>query len=489
LALGATHPRGCAPTPGLTGVAVAASIAGVGGPEDLRLGDLPPLPVRRVPVPDPDRLRSLLPPSLGGKIAALLLVLCAFGFLGFQLFASLDQEPFHGDESWWLFYGRFFRHAIHLDFANPEWTEEYGIDQPSLGKLTLGFAEWIAGKLDDLPRGRWDFIATPEWNEATGRLPRPDVLYVGRATSALFALLAAAAAFRIASRISGLFAGALTVGLLAANALFVRCGRRAMPDMEFLFFVLLGADFILRFVRRLNAEEWGKAAWMALGVAVCGFAATATKLNGAIVFAVFAAAGAYVFVHGLFSGSLEWPKSALALLSPVAAPAIGFFLFALVNPPVLESPIEGSRRMVSWRLQTASSQSLVDPSRVSDTGPPSLGDKAAMVWKRTLQGARSEGNFTTLGRADVFSFDFILFVVGLVALGASELVSWVSEKLPTARGVAVIFIAASLTATAYWLPVDWDRYYLLAIPAIALGCAFAPGELLRVSARLPRPVA
>jgi dolichyl-phosphate-mannose-protein mannosyltransferase len=460
----------------------------MGGADEIRLGDLPPIETRIAPPESPDRLRGFFPKTIGGRVVAAVAILLVFGFLATRLFSDIDSEPFHGDESWWLHYAR----AIRFDTDAPEWSGEGAVDQPSVGKLLFGASLWLAGVLDESPSDRWDFRESSAWNVEHGRMPGPEALHVGRQTSALFALLAALAAFSIACRISGISAGALAVLLLALNPLFLRCGRRAMPDTMVLFFVLVGADLVVRFVRRLNAEEYGRAVGIGGAIAVVGFLATATKLNGAFVFFLFAAAGLYVVLQGVFGGYTERPRVLLALLAPPASAIAGFLLFALANPVVLAHPVSGSWNMLSWRLQVAHQQATTDPDKIGESGEASLGQRWSRVWNRALAGEKSPENHVTLGRWDVFPLDFMVFVFGLIALVASEAISWAVERLPTGRGVVVLFVIATFLATLYWLRVDsprFDRYYLFLVPAIAIASAFLPGEIVRVSARLPRPAA
>ncbi|MBI3844362.1 MAG: phospholipid carrier-dependent glycosyltransferase [Planctomycetes bacterium] len=460
--------------------------------DELRLGELPAISARVAPPESPDRLLGLFPKTAVGRVIAVVAILIVFGFLGVRLFTNIDSEAFHGDESWWLYYSRFFAHAVRFDFSNPEWTSDAAVDQPTVGKFVFGLSLGLGGVLAQAPTERWDFKKSAEWNVADGRMPNHDVLRAGRETSAIFALLAAAAVFTIACRISGIPAGLVAVLLLACNPLFLRCGRRAMPDTMLLFFVLVGVDLIVRFVRRLNAEEYARAAWLAAGVAVVGALATGTKLNGAIVFFLFIAAGLYVIVQGFFGHYVDRPRILLSVFAPPASVIAGFLLFALMNPIVLLHPIDGSWKMLSWRLQVAHAQATTDPDHIGEAGEPTIGERVSRVWTRTLYGERKPENHVTIGRWDIFPLDFMVFVFGMIALLASEAISWAVERLPSGRGVVILFIMATFLATLYWLRVDsprFDRYYLFVIPSIAIASAFFPGEIIRLSARLPRPAA
>ncbi len=448
-----------------------------------------PAESRPADAPRSDSLDSTLPRKRAGRVVAAVLIAGVFVLLGARLFVDLDRETFHGDESWWLFYARSFRQALHLDFASRDWSGDLAIDQPSLGKVVFGLPLWVAGKLDEIPEQPWDFSSSPEWNQATGRMPKPDVLYVGRLTSAALALLAAGVVFAIACRISGFAAGVIAVLLLALNPLFVRCGRRAMPDTALLFFVLLGVDLAIRFVRRLNSRNWRRAALLAFGVWAAGFAATGTKLNGAVLFAIFAAAGLYVLAHSLAVRRLERPRLVLALLGPAGATAFGAVLFAVSNPVVLTSPVAGARRMFEHRALVSHMQASLDPDLAEQGGEVPLGDRWQRLVTRTLIGPASEGNFPTLGRVGVIPLDLIAFLLGLIAIVVSEGISWRVDGLPSGRGVALLAFAALFATSLLAVGLDWDRYYLPALPAIALASAFLPGEVARIAARLPRPAA
>src|SRR5262249_32461465 len=178
-------------------------------------------------------------------------------------------------------------------------------------------------------------------------------------------------------------------------------------------------------------------------------------------------------------GYSERPRVLLAVGAPLASALAGFLLFALANPIVLSHPASGTWQMLSWRLQVAHEQATTDPDKIAESGDPSIGQRWARVWDRALAGERRPENPVTLGRWDVFPIDFMVFVFGLIALAASEAISWAVERLPTGRGVVFVFVVASFLATLYWLRVDsprFDRYYLFLVPAIAIASAFLPGE-------------
>lgn len=432
-------------------------------------------------------MREALPESRGKRWIAVALVVVAFGWLGFTLLDGLDVTPVHGDESWWLYYTRYFRDVVRGDFSNPEWTTGLAVDQPHLAKFVFGAALWVTGKLDAIPEHPWEYSITREANEAMGNVPRADVLRVGRLTSVAFALLAAAASFVIACRLSGLPGGLLVVLFLSFNNLFVRCGRRAMPDMMFVCFVLIGVDLAIRFVQRVRADEWRRAAWLAAGVGVAGFAATATKLNGAVVFLVFAAAALYAGTHRAVTRGFDRRVLVVALGSPIAAAALGFVLFALIHPLVLRSPIDGSRQMLEWRLSVIDRQRAEYPARFLENGEPTIAARIDMLETRTLAGRRSARNFTTFGAAGPIAIDLVLFIVGLGALLALEVFAWIRGRAPTAMGVLLAFTAIAFACTLVWIGVDWDRYYLLVIPPIALVSTFLPGEIVRLATRLTKP--
>jgi dolichyl-phosphate-mannose-protein mannosyltransferase len=432
-------------------------------------------------------LRSVFPETGAKRAAAIALVLLAFGWLALALFRDLDATPVHGDESWWMYFTRSFRHVVELDFSNPEWTDDLANDQPNLAKFVFGFSLWVTGKLDAVPQHPWEYSVDRAANAALGTVPRADVLRVGRYVGAAFALAAAAAAFAIACRLGGLPSGILVVAWLAANGIFVRCGRRAMPDSMFVFFVLLSVDLSIRFVERVRREEWRRAAWLVAAIGVAGFAATATKLNGAIAFVVFAAAALWAGLHRAIVRGRDRRAVAVALGAPAAAAALGFVLFALIHPLVLRNPVQGTLDMLRWRLRVIDEQRVDYPAKFLQGGEPTLGARLDLLQVRVLAGPRQTSNATTLGTIGPISLDFLFFLIGAASLGVAEALGWIRGRAPTPAATVLALVVLALAATLVWIGVDWDRYYLLAIPPVAIASAYLPGLGLRRLFRLPAP--
>lgn len=220
----------------------------------------------------------------------------------------LTDGHFHGDESFWLYYGRvYFDLAAHGDFDDPAWTEPehpWKARNPTVGKLLLGAA--VSPGLPPAPgvgeaRATAQLGFNPEgmdfrWGASNpGRVPAPRLLARGRLVSLASCLVAALALFFLAARVGGAFAGWAAAALFLAHPITVWCATLALPDALLAAFTLLATLATVRL-----ADEARPRLGAALAAGLAWGLALSTKLSALAPF------GGALLVAALQSTRPSW---------------------------------------------------------------------------------------------------------------------------------------------------------------------------------------
>lgn len=247
----------------------------------------------------------------------------------------------------------------------------------------------------------------------------------------------------------GWLAGAASFALWFATPLVQSTSNYIRTDYFMLPFCLAGLWVTLRWPRPSLA--WG----VALGVA-CGLS-VASKLNGGLL----CVAAAVWCALAVLRERAQLRSAALAL--GVAA-ALSIALFIALNPLLWSGPIDGVRDILArWDSLMAFFQ---------DEHAPRTGVAVARTLPERLAlfaSSLPKWNFA-LG-----AFSGVLALVGL---------GWLALRSVRGDAQAQVLLAFALlfvAGTILWLPLDWERFYLTATPALVLLQA-APLAFVR-----PRP--
>jgi hypothetical protein len=76
------------------------------------------------------------------------------------------------------------------------------------------------------------------------------------------------------------------------------------------------------------------------------------------------------------------------------------------------------------------------------------------------------GKYATIGRWLLIPVDLVLAGLGVLVLGAHVLRRYLSARQIDPAAVVVLWCILAFLSTWYWLPMDWDRYYLLPVTAV-----------------------
>ena len=254
--------------------------------------------------------------------------------------------------------------------------------------------------------------------------------------SALCATLLCFCARALVGGRAGAIGGAAAIACWFASPLVQSTGSYLRTDMFMLPFCLAGLLITLRHARA--ALRWG----LLLGLC-CGLAVS-SKLNGGLL----CVATALWALLAILREPAQWKR---ALVSLFVAAALTLALFYALNPRLWGEPLEGVRDILArWDKLMAYFQDELAPHThvaVARTLPERL-----TLFVRTFGGNSFLAGYVGLGFA-------------VLGLGWTTLRAWGGCR--HARTL-LVFVAVFVTGTILWLPLDWERFYLTATPAIVL---------------------
>jgi 4-amino-4-deoxy-L-arabinose transferase-like glycosyltransferase len=343
----------------------------------------------------------------------------------------------------------------------------------SLHRYAIGLLRSLAGlDPESLPRAPgWDWSKDYGENEAAGHVPRPEVLFVGRAASVLLLAATVVPAWLLGRLVAGTAGAWLFTGLLMLNPLVLLNGRRAMQEGALLFFGLLTILAAFHLARQLAAGRGGRILWVAFGLAA---GLTLASKHSGLIFV--AGGGAVIVTAALFAPPQTSRLRTGGLLALALAGAAA--LFVLLSPALWDKPWQ--RVADAARVRTELVQ------RIDDGAHTSAGQRTwrivTMPFMEPLQHfemadwARTPGLGAAIARYDHSRLAghpiggvagwlaTFLAVLGLVVSVAG---GWSSSPETTLRRGAAAWWAVS-AVLLLGNPLAWQRYYLPLVPPAAL---------------------
>lgn len=429
-------------------------------------------------------------------------VLIPFALVLFIIYviAGMAIAPFHGDEATQIYMSRDYAYLFierdldRVRYQDPPLssTEQHlRLLNGTVNKLLIGAAWHAAGfTVDDLNE-QWDWGAGPEHNLASGHAPTPELLRVARLPSTLLL----AASIPLIYMLGALFdqrAGLLAAAYCALNPALLLNGRRAMMEGSLVFFSLLTVLAGVWLLRMRGGRLWG--ASLLLGAAA-GLALASKHSAIFAVLPVFAVAGLVGLAQSAAPATRRVGIRRIAAL--MAAGLLALLIFYALNPAWWGDPLLRARQVLDLRADLLAGQTQ------AFGGYAGLGDQLegffrqawivvpqyyeAPGWEEFL-GEQIDTYENALWRGISFggSEAGALVLIALSAWGAWRLVR--SLTPPGLRLLIGGWAAIALLTTALLTPLEWQRYYLLAYPAIGLLAAVGFVELLdaaRFRARRP----
>ena len=106
------------------------------------------------------------------------------------LFSMAVSNPFHSDESIFIYTSAFFEYSLNLDLSQPHWDVSFfTLCAPMLPRYFIAAGRLIAGyEVEDLNQP-YDVGISREENIVQGRVPEPQLLFASRTPMVVFTLL------------------------------------------------------------------------------------------------------------------------------------------------------------------------------------------------------------------------------------------------------------------------------------------------------------
>jgi len=433
--------------------------------------------------------------KLSRVFTPLLLALCVI-----YVFGGMAIVPLHGDEATQIYMSRDYAYLFiegdldRVRYQDPPLssTEQHlRLLNGTVNKLLIGVAWHAAGfTVDDLNE-QWDWGAGPEHNQANGHAPAPELLSVARLPSTLLL----AASIPLIYMLGALFdrrAGLLAAAYYTLNPALLLNGRRAMMEGSLAFFSLLTVLVGVWLLRARGGRLW--AASLLLGAAA-GLALASKHSAIFVVLPVFAVASVIGLAQSAAPATRRVGIKRVGAL--MMAGLLALLVFYALNPAWWGDPLVRARQVLDLRADLLAGQAqafggyanlreqlegffrqawVVAPQYYEAPGWREFLGESIDVYENTFWRGLSLGGFEAGALA----------LIALSAWGVWRLAH--KLRLPDPRLLIGAWAAVALLTTALLTPLEWQRYYLPAYPAIGLLAAVGLVELLdaaRSTARRP----
>jgi hypothetical protein len=413
-------------------------------------------------------------------MAALVVFVFAISF--WQNYDAIDKSPFHPDESRWINRAYYFKELLHP--TSDVWEDRYLTrGQPPMGSILTGLGLFLQGRTLD-QTGPWDFHYGSEsninWNVVKGNMPAAGDLMAARRTSAVVGALTCVTLFLIVTLLTNWIGGLIGALFLSYHPLQIYLASIAVSDA---IFTMLVAMSVLAAVMLARKPTWLRAAVLAV---TFGLGAS-TKLSPVFV-AAGMAAGGVVFVIGdrlaglpvigriwrFFSRESESYNRRLGWML-ILLPVIAGTFFVVSYPYLWPDPIGRTQILLDFRQNEMENQARIWPSTAVDSRIEAL--------DRTWQNL--EDRYSTTSKLfdklgswvdrdwSGMGFDVPLGIAGLILFGLLAL----RKGLASPAMLALAVLAGQSAVILANMRVDFNRYYLPLVFAVAIGVGMLAGEL------------
>ena len=406
------------------------------------------------------------------------------------ILAGKSATPFHGDESTLIYMSRDYAYQFlqgdleQVIYHNPPISpaeQELRLLNGTVSKYLYGLAWHLGGfTVDDLNE-QWDWGGDWNYNQSTGHAPSDALLQISRIPSALMLAVGAVIIFVLGNKLGGRPVAYLTSLYFALNPTLLLNGRRAMMEGSTIAFSLLA---VLAGVWLLEKRRW----WTALLLGVAAGAALASKHSAAFTLAaVFGACALYPFIAWIverFRRRIS-PFSAVLrvylLLGIAGLVALGVF-YAL-NPAWWGDPITRVGEVLDMRTRLLTAQTA-DFGGYTDLTDALAGffqqvfinqplyyevpAWSAYIAEPIARYEASPWHGVSLGGSIIGAgLLMALTLIGLYGVARAQSASG------AVRWLIGLWALAMLVSTALFTPLEWQRYYIPAYPAVGLLASFA----------------
>ena len=403
------------------------------------------------------------------------------------ILAGTALAPFHGDESTTIWMSRDYGFIFldgELDRVRYQESPVSATEQHmrlitgSLTKYLIGFSWHLNGYTTAQINEQWDWGADWHYNQTTGHAPDDRLLMLGRWPSALMLAAGVVVLFGIGWMLGGRGVAYVACLYYALNPALLLNGRRAMFEGGLVLFSLLTVLVAIWLLRR---RSWRAA--IALGLC-SGLALAAKHPAGFTLVAVFGAGMVY-----------SWQEADRWRLvgKLVVAATLALLVFCALHPQWWGNPLGRARQVLDARTGILEGQ--VAAFGGYDGPPDQIAGAARQLlivrpqyyeapdWAVYIADQIERYESSPLRGVSVgSSVPGALMAATLIGLGGWALLRGQGGDR-AARWIVGVWSLVMVLTTVLLTPLEWQRYYLMAYPA--LGLLLGVG-VIRVAGRLYR---
>lgn len=421
------------------------------------------------------------------------------GVLTLYMLAGTALVPFHGDESTQIYMSRdyayqFIEHnlskILYSDTPTNPTEQELRLLNGTINKYLIGLAWHVRGFTPSNINEQWDWGGDWNYNQQNGHAPSDDLLLTARWPSSILMAAGVAVIFLLGQALGGRWAAYVASLYYGLNPTLLINGRRAMMEGSFTFFSLLT---LLAACWLLLRPSWRSA----VGLGLAAGLALASKHTAVFTVAtVFIICGIYIAARTIRTWRSVPVHVVLRLL---LAASIALATFYIINPAWWGDPIGRAQTVLELR------QNLLDIQVNIFGGYDNFLDKTAGFLRQTLINApqyyevegwdgfigdqiawyeASAWRGVSVGGSVLGAI--ILFVIMAVGIWALLRFKRIRAAVRTLIGIWALVMALT---TLVLTPLEWQRYYLPAYPAVGLVAGLGVSRMVSILSSKNRPVA
>lgn len=402
-----------------------------------------------------------------------LLTLAIIGIVSlWRLWPAVDSTPFHRDEARWIGNStllREWRHPLSSRWQDEGYRNRYGtIDesnrrrsQPPLAMYVFGFGLLAQGK--SLPStGYWIMTEDTEWNVDHGNMPTDAQLRAARRTNVVIALITVITIYFIARQLAGEIAGIAAAFSYALHPLVLSTATRAWSDPLLVLWLVLAVAAAMRYG---NAPSIPRATLVGV---LLGLGA-ATKLSPLLLAVFVGSFGLILTLWALLRLRSIASKHFTFGIGMLCIPVAALLTFLAVYPYLWTAPISHTRRMFDFRSLSFDLQAEVSPQARVDGLPDAMRRIGMQLSDRySVGGLASDVLHQHTGvqfAPSLADLDLTLAIAGWLLLVSMLF----ARRFPPARALPLSMLAIQACLIAGAFRLDYSRYLLPMVPAVAIG--------------------
>ena len=374
------------------------------------------------------------------------------------LFSMAVSNPFHSDESIFIYTSSFFEHSLNLDLSQPYWDVSFfTLCAPMLPRYFIAAGRLIAGYGVENLNQPYDVGLSREENITEGRVPDPKLLFASRTPMVVFTIFSLMFFYLLLKNSYHWLAGLSFLGLIITNKLIPAQMLRAMSEAPLMGFFILSA-ILFYFAQKhwlayaANPTDKNKLKKSYLFIILCGVAvglAASSKINAFLIgFAVF-----ILMVYLLFFAESKLAKQEkikqfirLGLFFVFSA----ILIFIILNPFLYPQPFVRMGLLLKYRVQEISQQITQVSSEAIIEG--NLLQRAVSIFGRLLT------DYSSLHFRGAMWLNLSMFLVGIGSF-IWKMIAELKHRQELSPMTLVGIMAFPIVGAAFLSPMWWSRYF------------------------------